>query len=208
MKSYQNEIQHLKQKLESNKLEMQLKNDEYSKQITNLSDELTSKRVNWDSKVHYSRIEDSAIDDDSLSQNIPIYTSHAEFLTSKTITIPSHDSSAMFVSIENEDETQHVKEIQEKQEMQKEKIDQSTETEREVLKSIREEREMQEILEKLNEQLEKTQMEKSNIEKQLITIYSELKQYQNDNLSLSNKYENQVTYLNEQLQAFQVIVIF
>jgi hypothetical protein len=56
----------------------------------------------------------------------------------------------------------------------------------------------------LSDELEKTKEEKSNIEKQLFSFINELKQYQTDNIALTNKYELQIENLHEQLQLFQV----
>lgn len=211
MKSYQSEIQQLKHKLESNKLEMRLKQDEYSKHISGLIDELNSRRVQSDTKYHSpssNRIEDSAIDEDSLSQNCPFYTSTAEFMTSKTITIPSHDSSAIYViETENINETYVCKNNKLKQinSPKIDKADKATEADEDLMRKIaKKEKEMQQLLDSLNEQLQHAKAEKSSTEKQLMTVFTELKQYQTDNLSLSSKYETQVHYLNDQLQLFQV----
>ena len=318
MKSYQNEISFLKQKIESMKLEMKLQEDGYSKQIAVLLENISKLSEASKSEKSISKdkkIDDSAIDEDSLTHTGPIYTSTAEFHMTKTVTVPSHDSSNTIymtetdkvndpfkaeeirvkeleiekeiklrlekekqfelelnkciekeadllkqiedqkeviikMQCENEElrrrqqeflierenernrerERERDKEVDKerlrehingleleldkmrqremnREEMNKEKFErlaEKEERERERVQREQYEKETQKLLEKLNEQLEQTKLEKTNIENQLYSIHNELKTYQNDNMALTNKYEQQVHYLNEQLQLFQV----
>jgi hypothetical protein len=59
------------------------------------------------------------------------------------------------------------------------------------------------LLKKLNEQLEATKLEKSDIEKQLVAILNELRKYQADNMTLSSKYDHQLSGVNRQLKSIQ-----
>ena len=109
---------------------MRLQQEGYSKQITNLLDDLNKlnnlKSVDHvtvkkhETKIKDLKIDDSAIDEESLTtntanvqpqsnnnnNNMSHYTSTAEFYTTKTITVPSHDASNIFLieSDKNEDE--------------------------------------------------------------------------------------------------------
>jgi len=99
---------------------MRLQQEGYSKQITNLLDDLnklnslktidhapaTNKRES--TKTKDLKIDDSAIDEESLTTNTanaPLsqpqsnhhFTSTAEFYTTKTITVPSHEASNIFL---------------------------------------------------------------------------------------------------------------
>lgn len=101
---------------------MRLQQEGYSKQITNLLDDLNKlnnmKNVDkHDTKVKELKIDDSAIDEESLTTNtanaltqpnanMSHFTSTAEFYTTKTITVPSHEASNIFLidSDKNEDD--------------------------------------------------------------------------------------------------------
>lgn len=204
MKSYQHEIQQLKQKIELNKCEMRLQQDEYRRQISSLNEELSKKSENKVQFLIKEKIEDSAIEEDALSQNIPIYTSTAEFVTSRTITIPSHENSS-FYAIDTEDVDNVNRYVSEVKKV--EKIDQETQIDGELMNNLRKDKEMRLKCENLTEQLDKIRAEKSTTEQKLISLLSELKQVQNENFNLANKHETQIQLLNEQINNYQVYLI-
>lgn len=204
MKSYQHEIQQLKQKVELNKLEIRLQQEEYRRQICYLSEEINKKQENKISFVGREKIEDSAIEEDTISQNYPIYTSTAEFFTTRTITIPTHENSS-FYAIDSE----NVENTLTKPEFKKvDKMDKETEIDGELMKNLKKDKEIRLKCENLNEQLDKLKTEKCSNEQKLISLLAELKQLQNENYNLANKHETQIQLLNEQINCFQVIIKF
>ncbi|RMZ96888.1 hypothetical protein BpHYR1_035867 [Brachionus plicatilis] len=202
MKSYQHEIQQLKQKIELNKLEMRVQQDEYRRQIFSLNDELNKKPENKINFMIREKIEDSAIEEDTLSQNIPIYTSTAEFVTSRTITIPSHDNSS-FYAVDTEN-IENISVNRCKSELKKvEKAEKETQIDGELMKNLKKDKELRLKYENLTEQLDKIKAEKCTADQKLISLLSELKQLQNENYNLANKQETQIQLLNEQINSFQ-----
>lgn len=220
IKSYENEINYLKQKKESLKNEMKLQQEGYSKQIQNLledlsklrsinnSNETQNKNINSNSNSSsnslvnskINKIDDSAIEEDSLSQNMSVFTSTAEFVKTKTITIPSHDSAPVYV-IEAENVNESIR-----------KLDKSNdqfefETKRKVknvaITEHKPDSQNLKLIDNLNHELEKVKLEKNNIENQMVKLHEEIKNYQNDNLSLASKYEQKLTSINEQLKILQ-----
>lgn len=131
--------------------------------------------------------------------------------TMKTVTIPSfddhftenHNSTLFMVESDVQNDFYYFDQSAMSQPYQQ-TSNHSIQDEPSAHKEPKEANENTKLLQILNERLERTQIEKENIEKQLQTILNELKTYQFDNLQLANKYEQQVKYLNEQLQQFQV----
>lgn len=202
MKSYQHEIQQLKQQIELKKLEIRLQQDEYRRQIFYLTEEINKKQDSKMNSLGREKIEDSAIEEDTLSQNIPIYTSTAEFFTSRTITIPSHENSSFYAI-----DTENVENTLVKPEFKKvDKMDKETEIDGELMKNFKKDKEIRLKCEHLNEQLDKLKAEKYSNEQKLISLLAELKQLQNENYNLANKHETQIQLLNEQINCFQVII--
>ncbi len=223
IKSYENEISYLKQKKESLKNEMRLQQEGYSKQIENLLEDLSKlrsinnnsnqiqlkKNINSGSNSisnslvnsRNNKIDDSAIDEDSLSQNMsPVFTSTAEFVKTKTVTIPSHESAPVYV-IEAENINESIRKLdnsQEKFEIETKKIKNHSITEMRSNSN----NEIQ-MIESLNKELEQVKLEKTGLENQLLKLHDELKNYQNDNLSLTSKYEQKFDNVNEQLKLLQ-----
>jgi chromosome segregation ATPase len=82
---------------------MRLQKDESEKKISYLMDELNCYSHETDyNQIKSTNNEDSAIDE-NYSQNSqmqskqqPIFTSHAEFITTKTVTIPSHENETIY----------------------------------------------------------------------------------------------------------------
>ena len=201
---------------------MRLQQDGYSKQIENLLEDLSKLRsINNNSNQNQqkkninsvtnsisnslvnsriNKIDDSAIDEDSLSQNMsPVFTSTAEFVKTKTVTIPSHESAPVYV-IEAENINESIRKLDNSQEQFE------IETKRTKNLSITEHRPNShdiKLIENLNQQLESVKSEKNEIENQLAKLHDELKTYQNDNLSLTSKYEQKLSNITEQLKVFQ-----
>ena len=127
MRSYQTEVEYLKQRIETLRLEMRLQKDESDKKVCYLMDELNSSNLlsaisptmsssnhfenvrietthnsayqNHANHKHVSSNEDSAIDMNSIhsqSQHTvvtpAVFISHAEYATTKTVTIPTHEN--------------------------------------------------------------------------------------------------------------------
>jgi hypothetical protein len=212
MKSYQNEINYLKQKKDSLKNEMKLQQEGYTKQITCLLEDLSRLRSMDDSnnskrennKLNISttsgqkKVEDSAIDEDSLSQNqinnMPVFTSTAQFVKTKTVTIPSHESAPIYV-IETENLNESLRKLTSSQDHFEIQANNSSLSAQSQIENSK--------FEQLKEMLEKVKSERDGFEKQLQSLSEEMKSYHNDNSTLNSKYEQKLGYINEQVQMFQ-----
>ena len=131
---------------------MKLQQEGYSKQITSLLEDLNKlneartsadqnrpqhsnhhhHQITTDTKSKELKIDDSAIDEESLTNTAPpmpaVYTSTAEFYTSKTITLPSHnnDSSNIFLidTDKNDEETlSYEKQSDEKNKLKQQEVE-------------------------------------------------------------------------------------
>ena len=157
---------------------------------------------------------DSSSSSSSSSNKMPKYTSTAEFVKTKLVTIPSCDSNCIY-AVETEgvieeksfyQKHEHLEEDQ-KDEVSNEKKE--TKTEKENKEDVKEKAKefdntLKKAIENLNEKLEQISNEKKQIDAQLQTAQAELKTSLKENSMLISKHEQQVQFLNEQIQSYQV----
>lgn len=166
----------------------------------------------------------------------PMYRSTAEFVKTKVVTLPSCESLRPIYAVEtegiveekvfynndstNQKNSSNKKELKEDTTREDTKAETTSETKKddsnekaERTKAENEAKSRQELentlkiaINKLNENLEQVTSEKSRIESQLASTLSELKASQNENTILITKHEQQVKFLNDQLQIFQVVL--
>lgn len=140
---------------------------------------------------------------------MPIYTSTAEFVKTKLVTIPTCESNCIY-AVETEgiveekcfyQKHEHLEEDQ-KDEVKKDKIEEKSEENNEKAKEI--ENTLKKAFDILNEKLEQITNEKKLTDVQLQTVKAELKTSLEENSLIINKHEQKAQLLNEQIQGYQV----
>lgn len=199
MKSYKNEISYLTQNIETLKTELKLQQEASANYNRN-----ESKQV----KFYF---EDNNCQRDN---NQPMYRSTAEFIKTKLVTIPSCECSPLYaVETEgiveekmfyNQQENFEDTKKESKETVKSKEINGVDQSENSQKIDQNFESTLKKAIDNLNEKLEQITNEKNTIESQLTVTLADLKTSQNENSILISKHEQQVVFLNEQLQLFQV----
>ena len=206
LKSYKNEINYLSQNIESLQSEVKLhreaKSQTKSEYFTSIRNDIAGPSSSSSSSTSFKPIVDNKYN------KMPKYTSTAEFVKTKLVTIPSFESNCIY-AVETEGVVEEKSFYQKHEHIESDEKDDENKEKKETKNESKEKAEefentLKKAIDNLNEKLEQTTNEKNQLDAQLQKIQAELKTSQKENSLLIDKHEQQVQFLNEQIQTYQV----